>query len=81
MTRLDPFLIVWCAFVVVLVIANVELAFRDVARGQSRLVAGRGDFIKRSEQPSAFWIAIAGKLLTIPVGVLMIWFVLAVAPR
>ena len=79
MKHFDPFIIFWCALVLVITAVNFAWAINDLNRGSARFGWGwRGsDRISREDEPFEFWLAVGSKFAALPVGVFMIWFALS----
>ena len=78
MKQVDPFIIFWCAMVVVITVVNFLWAINDLNRGSARFGWGwrRSDRINREDEPFEFWLAVGSKFAALPVGIFMIWFAL-----
>ena len=79
MKHVEPFMIFWCAMVVVITVVNFAWAINDLNRGSARFGWGwrRSERINRKDEPFEFWLAVGSKLAALPIGIFMIWFALS----
>jgi len=76
MADIDLFLIFWTGMVLFITISSVVLGIVELRSGTARTSLLMGAKVHRSEEPAHYWVAVIGKLIALPIGAFMIWFVL-----